>query len=142
MSESNKSTKIVVEEEEEDEVAGMSEKELEEAKKAAKELQSKQDDIALVVCIVVILSLTCMVVFVKINYIDQPPDPNISTFRPLDQQINSNIMYNGIGYLPCNGYVPCQPEHLPKEYLEERLEGAMPCHNYKEEGDTPAGCWW
>ena len=60
MSESNKSTKIVVEEEvsyrnkqrgfkfqviyfqEEDEVAGMSEKEIEEAKKAAKELQSKQ----------------------------------------------------------------------------------------------------
>ena len=40
--------------------------------------------------------------------IDEKPDPNISTFRPLDQMINSNIKYNGNGYMPCNGYVPCQ----------------------------------
>ena len=22
--------------------------------------------------------------------------------------VNSNMKYNGMGYLPCNGYVPCQ----------------------------------
>lgn len=130
-----------MEEEEEEEVVGMSEKEIEEAKKAEKEKQAKQDDIALAVCIVVILSLTVLVVFFKIEFIDTPPDPNISTFRPLDQQVHSSIMYNGIGYLPCNGYVPCQPEHLPEKYLKERLEDAMPCHNYNGKGDTPEGCW-
>ena len=33
--------------------------------------------------------------------------------------------------MPCNGYVPCQPEQLRPDLLEERMEGAMPCHNYK-----------
>ena len=32
---------------------------------------------------------------IKILVIDKDPDPNISTFRPLDQMINSNIKYNG-----------------------------------------------
>ena len=92
--------------------------------------------------------------------IDPKPNPNISTFRPLDQQINSNIKYNGIkykqtlhylydllnqspgnGYMGCNGYVPCQPEHLRPDLLAERIEGAMPCHNYNDEGEQPAGCW-
>ena len=26
----------------------------------------------------------------------------------LNQAVNSNIRYNGNGYLPCNGFVPCQ----------------------------------
>ena len=39
---------------------------------------------------------------------DPVPDPNISTFRPLDQKTGSNIRYNSDGYIPCNGYVPCQ----------------------------------
>ena len=33
--------------------------------------------------------------------------------------------------MPCNGYVPCQPEQLRPDLLAERMEGAMPCHNYK-----------
>lgn len=33
--------------------------------------------------------------------------------------------------MPCNGYVPCQPEHLSPDHLAERIDGAMPCHNYK-----------
>ena len=73
--------------------------------------------------------------------IDEAPDPNISTFRPLDQMINDNKKYNGIGYVPCNGYVPCQPEYLSESNLAERLDGAMPCHNYNGKGDTPQGCW-
>ena len=40
--------------------------------------------------------------------LDEGPNPNITTFRPLDQQINDNKKYNGFGYIPCNGYVPCQ----------------------------------
>ena len=39
---------------------------------------------------------------------DPVPDPNISTFRPLDQKTGSNIRYNSDGYIPCKGYVPCQ----------------------------------
>ena len=31
--------------------------------------------------------------------IDEKPNPNISTFRPLDQKINSNIKYNGINIM-------------------------------------------
>ena len=34
-----------------------------------------------------------------------------------------------------------QPEHLRPDLLEERIAGAMPCHNYKGKGETPQGCW-
>ena len=54
-----------------------------------------QDDIALGVCMVVILAITVFVVIFKVVFIDQDPDPNISTFRPLDQMVGSNIRYNG-----------------------------------------------
>ena len=54
-----------------------------------------QDDIALVVCMVVILLITVFVVIFKVVFIDQDPDPNISTFKPLDQMVGSNIRYNG-----------------------------------------------
>ena len=27
-----------------------------------------------------------------------------------------------MGYLPCNGYVPCQPDHLSKKDLEDRMK--------------------
>ena len=37
--------------------------------------------------------------------------------------MNSNIKYNGQGYMPCNGYVPCQPEQLRPDLLAERMEG-------------------
>ena len=43
--------------------------------------------------------------------------------------------------MPCNGYVPCQPEQLRPDLLSERIEGAMPCHNYRDKGESPAGCW-
>lgn len=117
----------------------------------------------------------------QLTFIDEPPDPNISTFRPLDQRVKTNIRYNGDGYLPCKGNLPCQvlsrfivlmqgcfycfyssfyprhivytppssslnvslqPWHLPPEVNEERIDGAMPCHNYQGGGDGPEGCWW
>ena len=43
----------------------------------------------------VILVITVLVVIFKVVFIDQDPDPNISTFRPLDQMVGSNIRYNG-----------------------------------------------
>ena len=46
--------------------------------------------------------------FLQLTYIDEPPNPNISTFRPLDQQVMQHRMYNSDGYIPCNGNVPCQ----------------------------------
>ena len=46
----------------------------------------------------VILVITVLVVIFKVVFIDQDPDPNISTFKPLDQMIGSNIRYNGEFY--------------------------------------------
>jgi len=104
----------------------------------------------------VLIGLTVFVVVFKVTVIDEKPDPNISTFKPLPQQVcphltvltlipvshmNDNHLYNGPGYMACNGYVPCQPVHLSPENLAERIEGAMPCHNYKGKGDGPEGCW-
>ena len=37
----------------------------------------------------------CVLYIVQVVFIDPVPDPNISTFRPLDQRIDSNIRYNG-----------------------------------------------
>jgi len=141
MSELNTTTKMIMEEEDEDEGPAMSLKELEEAKKKEKEVQQRNDDIALVVCMICILALTTFVVIFKVSVLDGKPDPNVTTFQPQDQMVNDNNKYNGNGYIPCNGYVPCQPAYLPEEKLKDRLEKAMPCHNYNGMGDTPAGCW-
>ncbi|XP_023348216.1 uncharacterized protein LOC111716933 [Eurytemora carolleeae] len=142
MSELEKSHKLQMEEEEdEDAPASKSAKELEEAKKEAKEKQARNDDIALVVCMVCLLILTILTIVVKICFIDPAYDPNVSTFKPLLQHVGSNERYAGNGYLPCNGYVPCQPEHLSPTKLEERLQDAMPCHDYQNKGDGPEGCW-
>jgi len=141
MSELNTTSKIMMEEELEEDAPVLSMKELEEEKKAEKERQQRNDDIALVVCMITILAFTCLVVIFKVSVLDEKPNMNISTFRPQGQKINDNKKYNGFGYIPCNGYVPCQPEYLPSEKLAERLDGAKPCHNYQENGDTPAGCW-
>ena len=90
--------------------------------------------------------------------IDKKSGLNMTTFTPLEQevipidcvtfiaktvcwQVHSNMKYIGMGYMPCNGYVPCQPAHLDREKQEERLEGAMPCHNYNNRGSGAAGCW-
>merc|ERR1712029_88233 len=101
----------------------------------------RKDDIATVVAMTVILVASVLVVVFKLTYIDEPPNPNISTFRPLDQQVMQHRMYNSDGYIPCNGNVPCQIWHLPPHINAERIEGAMPCHNYQGHGDTPQGCW-
>ena len=66
-----------------------------------------QDDIAMVIGLLCILLLTVTVVVVKVTMIDPKVDTNISTFKPLAQQINSNSKYTDVGYIPCNGYVPC-----------------------------------
>ena len=34
-----------------------------------------------------------------------------------------------------------QPDHLQPDKQEERLRGAMPCHNYNNKGSGPEGCW-
>merc|ERR1739848_483712 len=133
--------KVKINEDDDEEVNELSAKELEEAKKKEKELQAKYDDIALVVCMIVLMGLTVFCVVFKVMLIDGPVDPNISTFRPLQQMVKSNEMYSGNGYLPCNGYVPCQPYHMSPEHKAERLEDAMPCHDYKGFGEGPEGCW-
>ncbi len=73
--------------------------------------------------------------FYQIYVFDPVPDPNISTFRPLDQAVNSNIRYNGNGYLPCNGFVPCQvvtpficpPFLIIEENMKSLLRNKMFC---------------
>ena len=66
-----------------------------------------QDDIAMVIGLLIILLLTVTVVVVKVTIIDEKVNTNISTFKPLSQQVNSNAKYTDVGYIPCNGYVPC-----------------------------------
>ena len=61
----------------------------------------------MVIGLLCILLLTVTVVVVKVTMIDPKVDTNISTFKPLAQQINSNSKYTDVGYIPCNGYVPC-----------------------------------
>ena len=82
-----------------------------------------------------------VIIILQVTVIDEKPNPNISTFRPLPQQVNDNKKYNGMGYMPCNGYVPCQPEFLSAENLADRIDGSMPCHDYKDKGEGPEGCW-
>merc|ERR1711935_587480 len=107
-------SKILIEEEEEDDdfEQEKSIKELEADKKEHKDLQAKKDDLALLVCMVLIISLTCVVVIFKVLVYEKKPDPNITTFLPLPQEVYDNKKYSGFGYIPCNGYVPCQPEYL------------------------------
>jgi len=138
-------TKVQIDEQEQEDVDEdtplKSLKEIEEEREAEKKQQQRFDDIALVISMIFILIITCVIVVTKIYVFDPVPDPNITTFRPLDQQINSNIRYNGNGYLPCNGFVPCQPDQLSPRQLAERLEDAEPCHNYNNHGAGPLGCW-
>ncbi|XP_023348417.1 uncharacterized protein LOC111717141 [Eurytemora carolleeae] len=141
MTEMDQSHRIKMEEEEEEDTPVLSIKEQEEEKKKAKKRQSRNDDIALVVCMVILVLLTVLTVIFKIMFIDPAPDPNQVTFKPLKQNVNSVEMYAGMGYLPCNGYVPCQPDHLSKKDLEERMKDALPCHDYNGMGDGPEGCW-
>ena len=65
------------------------------------------DDIAMVIGLLVILLLTVTCVVVKVTLLDPKENTNISTFKPLPQQVLSNAKYTDVGYIPCNGYVPC-----------------------------------
>ena len=94
-----------------------------EAKKKANQLK---DDIALVISIFIILVLTASIVFGKVKYSTNARhqkiehnnfqiyfftpaiDLNISTFKPIIQSKNSAMKYSGPGFLPCNGFQPCQ----------------------------------
>ena len=49
----------------------------------------------------------------------------MTTFKPLTQNKNSNQKYNGPGFIPCNGLLPCQLDHFPAEYNHQRKEGQM-----------------
>ena len=49
--------------------------------------------------------------------IDDIRDLNVSTFIPLEQEVHSNIKYIGMGYMPCNGYVPCQVSFIEMNNL-------------------------
>ena len=68
MSEVNKNVRIAMEaEEEQPEVDEKSQKEIEEEKKNEKEKQQKRDDLALVVCMLVLIGLTVFVVLLKVR---------------------------------------------------------------------------
>ena len=66
-------------------------------------------------------------------------DPNISTFRPLDQKIGSNIRYNGNGYLPCNGFVPCQVRREGKGEGRKGMETNLTVLSARPTGPLAAG---
>ena len=68
MSEVNKNVRIAMEAEAEQPVADeKSQKEIEEEKKNEKEKQQKRDDLALVVCMLVLIGLTVFVVLLKVR---------------------------------------------------------------------------
>jgi len=80
------SAKVVIEEDPDAEPPKTM-RELEEEKQAEKDAQQRKDDIALLIAMVMILAAATGTVFFKLYVIDEPPNPNISTFRPLPQQV-------------------------------------------------------
>ena len=56
-----------------------------------------QDDIAMVIGLVIILLITVAVVVVKVTIIDAKPDLNVSTFRPLAQQVWPAVLAGQLG---------------------------------------------
>ena len=99
------------------------------------------EDVQMFLAVLLILILTLVVVILKvkgrqdqgthsryifsqINYFSPTLEDGV-TFRPLIQNKNSNQKYNGPGFIPCNGFLPCQLEHFPPEYNEKRKEGQM-----------------
>ena len=56
---------------------------------------------------------------------------NVSTFKPLKQQVNSDDKYTDLGYIPCNGYVPCKVMQKPRFILKlPDVEMLTNLHNY------------
>merc|ERR1711962_260503 len=82
------SVKVVVEEDPDAEPPKTL-REIEEEKQAEKKAQQKKDYIALLIAMVMILAAATGTVFFKLYVIDEPPNPNISTFRPLPMQLYS-----------------------------------------------------
>ena len=91
----------------------------------------------MLIVLTVATSITLLKIWVVKNY--GPPPPPGPTFKPLPQVTGSNIMYNGNGFMPCNGFVPCQPDSLPPWKNALRLEGAMP--GWREEWDGYQGVY-
>ena len=76
----------------------------------------------------------CFLPLPQVYIIDPAPNPNISTFKPVPQMINDNKKYNGNGYLPCNGFVPCQVC-----VTVWGVEHDHPCHSAWSDGTLAAG---
>ena len=51
----------------------------------------------MVIGLVIILLITVAVVVVKVTIIDAKPDLNVSTFRPLAQQVWSDVLGGQLG---------------------------------------------
>ena len=86
---------------------------------------------------------------IQIYYFTPAPDKQSSTFRPIQQHKSSNQKYTGFGFVPCNGYLPCQVsiekiidewvqyltckmEHFPPHYNANRKLGQEAEWNGKE----------
>ena len=88
-----------------------------------------------------ILFAATAITLIKIYLVEKygpPPDPG-PTFKPLTQQTMTHIMYTGNGFMPCNGFVPCQPDSLPPWKNALRLEGSM--QGWRQEWDGHQGVY-
>ena len=111
----------------------------EEAKiKAKKQLRS---DIQVYCAMLIILLGAAAVTLLKIYLVERfgPGENPNPTFRPRPQVTGSSIMYTGNGFLPCNGFVPCQPDSLPPWKNAARLEGSM--EGWRDEWDGYQGVY-
>jgi len=83
---------------------------------------SKWDDVKVVIAIITITLIAVIVVIIKallnleevsilesglIMFLSNKESVNNSTFVPLKQQKMSKMKITGVGYIPCQGYVPC-----------------------------------
>ena len=62
-----------------------------------------------------------MIIGDQIRYFTAP-DPDTGTFRPVAQHVNSNQKYTGMGFLPCNGHLPCQVPGIQYQGYEAMME--------------------
>lgn len=66
-----------------------------------------QDDLKVYVCMALVTLIALLITFAKIKVVEAiegTPDPRISTFKPLKQRVDTDIMYVGIGYQPDDWY--------------------------------------
>merc|ERR1719270_177113 len=76
-----------------------------------KQRQMFLDDVGVTVTMISVTLLAVIVVLLKIFIFSEQLDPNVTTFSPLEQQVKSNIKYTGNGFIPCEGYLPCNVEY-------------------------------